>query len=114
MPSISLAEASSEKGSEEVINGRATYILALIGLAIYQSPLHQRDPVRFPIFAVPIATTTMPAIHYAIPEEAQVFAQRLLVGAGLPIDEAGLMAKCLVLADIRGVVWDTLEHYLRP
>lgn len=46
----------------------------------------------------------MSAVHYAIPEEAQAFAQKLLVGAGLPIEEAGLMAKCLVLADIRGVV----------
>lgn len=43
--------------------------------------------------------------YYAHPAEAEAFAAALLhAGAGLPEDEAQLMAKCLVQADIRGVV----------
>lgn len=58
----------------------------------------------YPVSTVLAAIATMSTIHYAIPEEAQAFAQKLLAGAGLPADEAALMAKCLVLADVRGVV----------
>lgn len=42
--------------------------------------------------------------YYAKPAEATEFATALLAKAGLPEDHASLMAKCLVQADIRGVV----------
>lgn len=53
----------------------------------------------------------MSTSHFADPEEAQAFALKLLVEAGLPTDDAELMAKCLVLADVRGVVWHPLWHF---
>jgi LDH2 family malate/lactate/ureidoglycolate dehydrogenase len=47
----------------------------------------------------------MAITYYADPAEAENFAAALLrVGGGLPQDEAQLMAKCLVQADLRGVV----------
>lgn len=44
------------------------------------------------------------ARYYAKPSEAQDFAAQLLLKAGLPQEHADLMAKCLVQADVRGVV----------
>lgn len=53
---------------------------------------------------------------YARADDAQAFGARLLVAAGLPEDDAGIVADCLVRADLRGV--DThglqlLPHYLK-
>lgn len=45
-----------------------------------------------------------PAQYFAKPTEASRFAKVLLEKAGLPEDEAALMADCLVQADTRGVV----------
>lgn len=42
--------------------------------------------------------------YYASPEDAEVFASIVLEKAGLPNRDAILMAKCLVEADVRGVV----------
>lgn len=44
------------------------------------------------------------ARYYVKPSEAQDFAAQLLLKAGLPQEHADLMAKCLVQADVRGVV----------
>jgi len=49
------------------------------------------------------------------PDEAEAFGRRLLVAHGLPEEDAAIVARCLVLADLRGV--DThglqfLPHYL--
>lgn len=44
------------------------------------------------------------ARYYAKPSEAQDFAAQLLLKAGLPQEHADLMARCLVQADVRGVV----------
>lgn len=53
------------------------------------------------------------ARYYARPSEAQDFAAQLLLKAGLPQEHADLMAKCLVQADVRGVV-RTLSHPPKP
>jgi hypothetical protein len=42
--------------------------------------------------------------YYAKPGDAETFASIVLKKAGLPAAEAELMAKCLVQADVRGVV----------
>ena len=48
---------------------------------------------------------SMSSTYYVDPAEAETFAASLLVkGGGLPKDQAQLMAKCLVQADLRGVV----------
>jgi hypothetical protein len=44
------------------------------------------------------------ARYYANPSAAEAFATLVLEKAGLPKTDAGLMAKCLVQADVRGVV----------
>jgi hypothetical protein len=47
---------------------------------------------------------TSSARYYADPSAAEAFATLVLEKAGLPETDAGLMAKCLVQADVRGVV----------
>src|SRR6202162_3419402 len=52
---------------------------------------------------------------YAAPEAAEAFARRLLIAHGLPEEDAGTVARCLVRADLRGVDThglQTLPHYL--
>src|ERR1700687_1512958 len=52
---------------------------------------------------------------YADAEAAEAFGRRLLVAHGLPEQDAGTVARCLVRADLRGVDThglQTLPHYL--
>ena len=41
--------------------------------------------------------------YFAKQSDAEAFARSLLLKSGLPDDHAGLMARCLVQADTRGV-----------
>lgn len=43
-------------------------------------------------------------MYYADPTEAEKFAAELLQKGGLTNEDAQVMARCLVLADVRGVV----------
>lgn len=52
--------------------------------------------------ARPAGAATADAVLVAAPE-AEAFGRRLLVAHDLPEDEAGIVARCLVLADLRGV-----------
>src|SRR3984885_15179956 len=52
---------------------------------------------------------------YADADEAEAFGRRLLIGHGLPEEDAATVARCLVRADLRGVDThglQTLPHYL--
>ena len=47
--------------------------------------------------------TSPEAKHNVTPEEAQKFVQNTLVGYGVPLKNAEIVARCLIAADLRGV-----------
>jgi LDH2 family malate/lactate/ureidoglycolate dehydrogenase len=60
-------------------------------------------------------TDTTQAPFYADAEAAEAFGRRLLVAHGLPEEDAAIVSRCLVKADLRGVDThglQTLPHYL--
>src|ERR1700743_4006986 len=61
------------------------------------------------------STDTAQSPFYVDAEAAESFGRRLLVAHGLPEEDAATVARCLVLADLRGVDThglQTLPHYL--